>query len=91
MDFRYFGLRKSPFEQTSDGQPFYINDAYREAFVALRYGIELRLGLVVLTGESGVGKTSLFTLFRNSAKKNVRLLVLSASLRSALPVCCSRS
>ena len=78
MDFRYFGLRKSPFEQTSDVQPFYINDAYREAFVALRYGIELRLGLVVLTGESGVGKTSLFTLFRNSAKKNVRLLVLSA-------------
>jgi type II secretory pathway predicted ATPase ExeA len=78
LDFRYFGLRKSPFEQTTDVQPFYINDAYREAFVALRYGIELRLGLVVLTGESGVGKTSLVTLFRNSAKKNVRLLVLSA-------------
>ena len=78
MDFTYFGLRKSPFEQTSDVQSFYINDAYREAFVALRYGIELRLGLVVLTGESGVGKTSLVTLFRNSAKKNVRLLVLSA-------------
>jgi type II secretory pathway predicted ATPase ExeA len=78
LDFRYFGLNKSPFEQTLGVQPFYINDSYREAFVALRYGIELRLGLVVLTGESGVGKMSLITLFRNSAKKNVRLLVSSA-------------
>ena len=83
MYFSYFGLTKSPFEHASPFQTFFINDAYREAFVALRYGIQLRLGLVVLTGESGVGKTSLITLFQNSAKKNVRLVVLSARERSA--------
>jgi general secretion pathway protein A len=82
--FRYFGLARSPFENASGFQPFYINDAYREAFVALRYGIELRLGLVILTGEPGVGKSSLVTLFRNSVKSNVRLAVLSA--RSERPV-----
>jgi general secretion pathway protein A len=81
--FRYFGLTRSPFAHASRFETFYINDAYREAFVALRYGIQLRLGLVVLTGESGVGKTSLITLFRNSAKKNVRLIVLSARERPA--------
>jgi general secretion pathway protein A len=76
--FRYFGLARSPFENAYGFQPFYINDAYREAFVALRYGIELRLGLVVMTGEPGVGKSSLVTLFHNSVKKNLRLAVLSA-------------
>ena len=83
MYLSYFGLTKSPFEHASPFQTFFINDAYREAFVALRYGIQLRLALVVLTGESGVGKTSLITLFQNSAKKNVRLVVLSARERSA--------
>src|ERR1044072_3944728 len=66
--FRFFGsstqesqrvFTKSPFEHASGAQPFCINDAYREAFVAVRYAIELRLGLIVLSGESGVGKTTL--------------------------------
>jgi type II secretory pathway predicted ATPase ExeA len=61
---------------------------YREAFVALRYGIELRLGLIVLSGESGVGKTRLVTLLRDSAKKNFRLLVLSARSERVTSLLC---
>jgi general secretion pathway protein A len=78
LDSRYFGLARAPFENASGFQSFYINDSYSEAFDALHYGIELRLGLVVMTGESGVGKSSLVTLFRDSVKKDVRLVVLSA-------------
>ena len=87
MFFRFFGsstqesqrvFTKSPFEHASGAQPFCINDAYREAFVAVRYGIELRLGLIVLSGESGVGKTTLVKLVGESAKQKVRLVVLSA-------------
>jgi type II secretory pathway predicted ATPase ExeA len=76
-------LTRSPFGHASSVQRFYINDAYREAFVAVRYGIELRLGLVVLSGEPGVGKTSLLKLVRESAKKNVRLVMLSARAERA--------
>jgi len=60
-----------------------MNDAYREAFVAVRYGIELRLGLIVLSGESGVGKTSLVELVRENAKQKVRLIALSARTERA--------
>ncbi|HEY1234035.1 MAG TPA: AAA family ATPase [Candidatus Binatia bacterium] len=87
MFFRFFRsgtrksqriLTKSPFEPASGVQPFCINDAYREAFIAVRYGIELRLGLIVLSGESGVGKTTLVKLVGESARQKVRLVVLSA-------------
>jgi type II secretory pathway predicted ATPase ExeA len=90
--FRFFGpgtrerqqiLTQSPFEPASNVQPFCINDAYREAFIAVRYGIELRLGLIVLSGESGVGKTTLVRLVGESARQKVRLVVLSARAEPA--------
>ena len=87
MFFSFFGSKtresqrvftKSPFEHAWGVQSFCISDAYREAFVAVRYGIELRLGLLLLSGESGVGKTTLVKLVGESAKQKVRLIVLSA-------------
>jgi len=53
------GAHQITFRTRTGPEVLYINDAYRDAFIAVRYGIELRLGLIVLSGESGVGKTSL--------------------------------
>jgi general secretion pathway protein A len=75
---KYFGLSESPFNVVSDGQCLYFNRAYQQAFIALRYGIKLRLGLMVLTGESGVGKTSLITFVKNRCEANIRLAVTSS-------------
>ena len=58
--------------------PLYFNRAYQQAFIALRYGIKLRLGLMVLTGESGVGKTSLITFVKNRCEGGIRLGVTSS-------------
>ena len=55
----YFGFLASPFSATPDSRIFYDNELYREAFANLRYGIEWRKGLIVMTGEVGTGKTTL--------------------------------
>jgi general secretion pathway protein A len=63
---RYFGFLESPFRVTPDPRFFYTNPVYLETYAALRYGIEAKKGLVVVTGEVGTGKTTLLRkLLRN--------------------------
>ncbi len=54
----HFGFRESPFSAAPSARFFYSNDLYREALANLRYGIEWRKGLIVMTGEVGTGKTT---------------------------------
>jgi type II secretory pathway predicted ATPase ExeA len=49
----HFGFTESPFNVTSDPRFFYSNRSYQEAFIGLRWGIKLRRGLIVMTGEAG--------------------------------------
>lgn len=52
----YFGFTESPFNLTSNPRVFYSNRLYQETFTGLRWGIKLRRGLMVMTGEPGTGK-----------------------------------
>ncbi len=54
-----FGLREDPFLSAQDPSKYFPSSQHREALAALEYGIESRKGLVVITGETGVGKTML--------------------------------
>ena len=68
----YFGFSTLPFSITPDPRFFYDdNPSCREAFAALRYGIEARKGFVVITGEAGTGKTTLLKAFVESAEITV--------------------
>ena len=55
----HFGFRASPFGLTPDPHFFYFNSIYREALATLSYGMEARRGFIVVTGETGTGKTTL--------------------------------
>jgi general secretion pathway protein A len=55
----HYQFRESPFGVTPDPQFYYSNAVYREAWAALRYGIEGRKGFIVISGEAGTGKTTL--------------------------------
>jgi len=57
----FFGLRKSPFHLTPDPEFLYVTEQYREALAGLTYAIMARKGFVVLTGNAGIGKTTLLT------------------------------
>jgi general secretion pathway protein A len=78
MHLKYFGLSEKAFSLSPDPGCFYINRSYREAFIALRYAIRLRAGLIVLTGPAGIGKTSLIGLVKEQCEESIRLAVISA-------------
>ena len=59
----YFGLTDLPFRVTPEPQFLYTNPGCRNAYAALRNGINSRKGLIVITGEIGTGKTTLLTTF----------------------------
>jgi general secretion pathway protein A len=55
----HFGLREKPFSLSSDPRFFFGYPSHLAAFDTLAAGIRRREGLLVLTGEVGVGKTTL--------------------------------
>ncbi|MFH1830842.1 MAG: AAA family ATPase [Pseudomonadota bacterium] len=57
MYLKFFGLAERPFAITPDIQYFYLGRQHEKVLDTLMYGIEQRLGFVMLTGEVGTGKT----------------------------------
>ncbi len=57
--FDYFGLSENPFHVSPDPRFYYSTFAHDSALNELQYGLHTRQGLLVLTGEAGVGKTML--------------------------------
>jgi general secretion pathway protein A len=59
MYLDFFKFRKNPFHITPDPDFLFLSPSHNEAFSSISRGIELRKGLVVVTGEVGVGKTTI--------------------------------
>ena len=63
MYLNHFDLCKKPFENTTNPRFFWFNDSFTEALAALEYALGERKGIILLTGDSGSGKTSLIRTF----------------------------
>lgn len=55
----FYGLKEQPFAITTDPRFFYLSTSHRRAFTELQSGLRRREGLLLLTGETGTGKTTL--------------------------------
>jgi len=55
----YFGLIKAPFKLSADPYFYFDSPTHRKAMSYLQYGIQQAEGFVVITGDTGVGKTTL--------------------------------
>ena len=55
----YYDLKEKPFAITPDPDFVYLNDTFRQGFNEIVYAVHNRLGLAVLIGEVGTGKTTL--------------------------------
>jgi general secretion pathway protein A len=60
--FSYFGLRANPFHVSPDPRFYIPTPASESALSEIKFGIQTRQGLMVLTGEAGTGKTTLLQM-----------------------------
>ena len=61
----FFGLEKAPFTLSPDPRFLYSGERARDAFAGLLHGILNQRGFVVMTGESGTGKSTLIRAVLN--------------------------
>jgi general secretion pathway protein A len=59
----YFRLNENPFGTTPDPRFLYKGKAHREALAYLAYGVFRKKGFLALTGEVGIGKTTIVRAF----------------------------
>jgi general secretion pathway protein A len=57
----FFGLKEPPFQLTPNPRFLFLTAAHREALATLRYGLTSSLGITLLLGEAGTGKTTLLS------------------------------
>ena len=69
----YFGLLQPAFDPAQDSRFFYANRPHQDAFIALRYGIKLRSGVMVLTGDAGIGKSTLMRLVKDRCESTTHV------------------
>jgi general secretion pathway protein A len=59
MYLKFFGLREKPFGLTPDPKFLFFSEKHREALDHLLYGIHQKEGFVLISGDTGTGKTTL--------------------------------
>ena len=63
MYLDYYKLKKEPFHITPDPFFFYMGSTHKESYASLIYGLKNRKGFISLTGEVGLGKTTVIRTF----------------------------
>lgn len=59
MYTEFFGLREKPFSLIPDGDTIFFSSGHKAAFAMLEFGLLEQVGITVITGEVGAGKTTL--------------------------------
>jgi len=67
MYLDFYKLKKNPFHITPDPEFLFLSASHKEASASLIYGIEERKGFIAITGEIGVGKTTILRSYLESA------------------------
>jgi general secretion pathway protein A len=78
----FFGLVKEPFSPAPDPDFLVLNPAQEEALAQLVYAVTERKGFVLLTGEVGMGKTTLLRALMGRLGDNTAKILVT---HSALP------
>jgi general secretion pathway protein A len=83
MFSRYFGLKDDPFKLAFDPAYFFMGRHHEEAMAHLRYAVDEGEGFTVITGEHGVGKSTLCRAFVDRMAAVVSMAFLSSPLPTA--------
>ena len=76
MYLSHFGLKRPPFQISSDPRFLWLGETHREALATLKYGLYEDKSFLMLTGDVGCGKTTLINSFAGRLKERVVCAVL---------------
>ncbi|EMS79481.1 AAA family ATPase [Desulfotignum phosphitoxidans] len=79
----FYGLGTSPFQISTDPTFLWLGEKHREAIAMLKYGIQVddHTGMVLLTGDTGTGKTTLINaLFKSLDRTVIRAAIKNPSM-----------
>ena len=79
---RFYGLRERPFNLTSNPRYLLLTSKHAEGLSTLQYGISNRMGVIVLIGEAGTGKTTIIRAAVASQTPGGRFVMMSNPLLS---------
>ena len=69
MYLNFYNLKKEPFKIAPDPEFLFLSPSHREALASIMYGVEQRKGFITITGEVGVGKTSVLRYYLEQVDK----------------------
>ena len=84
MFLPYFNFKENPFNLTIDLSYLYLGRHHEEANAHLTYAVSEGEGFIVITGERGVGKTTVCRSFLEGLGKNVETAYIDRSTCSIL-------
>lgn len=74
---KFYGFLEKPFNTTPDSKFFFPSPKHTEALNSLIYAINERKGFVVITGEIGAGKTTVYRTLLNKLDINTKIAVIT--------------
>ncbi len=83
MYLDYFGLSRLPFSIAPDPELLYLSPSHHEALAHLNYALTAHGGLICLTGEVGMGKTTLCRAFIDQVPEYVDIAYIFNPMLSA--------
>ena len=63
MYANFYNLKKEPFNVTPDPEFLFLSQSHKDAMGAIIYGVEKKKGFITITGEVGVGKTTILRAY----------------------------
>lgn len=72
----FYGFSENPFKVTPDPRFFFLSESHREALASIIYGINGRKGFILISGEGGIGKTSLIQYLSSSLGEKVPAVII---------------
>lgn len=72
MYIEHFRFKEKPFNVTSDPAFFFYSRRHKEAIACMSYGINERKGVITITGEIGIGKTTICRRLLSQLGKNIK-------------------
>jgi general secretion pathway protein A len=72
----FYGFREKPFNLVPNPSYLYLSERHAAALTFLEYGLTEKVGFVMLTGEIGIGKTTLVRYLLNQIESDMDVAVI---------------